>query len=156
MFRWLTILIIVLTGFLILLLSLGYLLKENEKTASQLKQKLAQERLQRQVKESPARQLKIELRTAPGQEARPPERKPLSSQVQMQQDIIIENLTCHTDQQCVLVASELAGEQCWLAVNTIGAALLKKVAPSALANKDCYQSNTGKVAVCANNLCAIK
>ena len=109
--------IVVLMVFLILLLSLGYLLKENENTTTQLKQKLEQERVQQQLNSSSAREVKIELRTTP--ETPPVELAPASSKLQLQQNIIIENLTCYSDQQCVLVVSELAGEQCWLAVNTI-------------------------------------
>ena len=156
MYKWLTILFIVLAGFLLVLLSLGYLLKENEEHTTRLKKKLEQKSVQAQGNKEVIRQVRIELRTAPEKAGNKVKLSLASSQAQRQQDIIIANLTCQNDQQCVLVPSELAGEQCWLAVNTIGAVLLKKLPDKPLPNKLCYQPTTSKVAACENNLCSIK
>jgi uncharacterized membrane protein len=52
LFKWLVITVIVVVVFLIALLALGYLLKENEKTTQQLKIKSTQDAQIQQVKEA--------------------------------------------------------------------------------------------------------
>ncbi len=115
-FKWLTITIIVICGFLAILLFLGYLLKENEAVTTHLKAQLEQEARQQLAKEerknNPFSQLK----------------KPLTPAEKSQQKVIAANQSCETDKQCFLVHTQSQAVGCIVSVNTKGAAILLKVA----------------------------
>lgn len=130
-FKWLTITMIVLGAFLVVLLFLGYLLKENETVTTKLKAQLEQEARQRQAKEArknnPLGQLK----------------KALTAAEQSQQKIIMDNQSCDTDKQCFLIHTHSQNVGCIVSVNTKGAAILLKVAEESKdfqpASKPCQQ-----------------
>lgn len=115
-FKWLSITVIVLAGFLVVLLFLGYLLKENEITTTKLKIKLEQEAIQQQAKEARKKQPFSHLT------------KPLTTAEKSQKKIIIDNQNCESDLQCFLVHTHNQAIGCIVSVNTQGAAILLKVA----------------------------
>lgn len=147
MFKWLSILIIVLCGFLVVLLALGYLLKENEIATSALKKELDQEQTKQQ-------QADMALFAD--------ESKLLSQQKQQQnlahakQQAVINNLTCISDQQCVVIANPIEDGSCLIAVNTIGASLLAKLADKQTLTAECRATYDNAAASCQNNICTIK
>lgn len=148
-FKWLTITVIALVVLLIVLLFLGYLLKENEVKTTQLKTQLEQERHKQQAKEkrqnSPFSHLPTKLTTLE----------------KSQQQIIADNLSCQTDQQCFLVQTQSQTLGCFVVVNTTGAAILLKILsqnenPQA-ASAYCQREHTMQpslVAQCRNNTCS--
>lgn len=148
-FKWFTITVIAIVVFLIVLLFLGYLLKENEVKTTQLKTQLEQERHQQQAKEqrqnSPFSHLPSTLTTLE----------------KSQQQIIADNLSCQTDQQCFLVQTQSQALGCFVVVNTTGAAILLKIASqnenSQAASEYCQLEHTKQpslVAQCRNNACS--
>jgi len=114
--KWLTITAIVLVGFLVVLLLLGYLLKENEVTVTKLKAQLDQEAYQRQAKEN-----RKNTFTSFSQIT-------LSASEKSQQKIIANNLYCQSAKQYFLVHTDSQTLGCIVAVNTNGAVILLKVA----------------------------
>jgi len=116
MFKWLTITIIVLTGFLVVLLSLGYLLKENEVATTALKNKIASKALIKQQKQQQRKyQRKQQFLD-----------KNLSAKQKSQQQIIASHLSCQTSKQCLVVDTQSKALGCSVAINTLGAAILLK------------------------------
>jgi len=146
-FKWLTITLIVLTGFLAVLLFLGYLLKENEKVTTRLKAQLEQEAQQASNKKQEKFALKKE--------------KALSSSEKSQQKIIFDNQSCDTDKQCFLIHTDNQRIGCIVAVNTKGAAILLKVASQNDVNqaskekcRQSYRQARQLSAQCINNTCS--
>ncbi|MCJ8318618.1 MAG: hypothetical protein MJK12_03235 [Colwellia sp.] len=148
MFKWLGIAIIVLVGFLVVLLGLGYLLKENKAKTTVLKHKLDQQAYSQQLK----------------QQKQSDRQKVPSSQIftaveQSLKQIISLNLSCQTNKQCILfeTGSKLIG--CTVAVNTKGAAILIRVASistdSSLA-KACLTTDLSLTTACINQGCIIQ
>jgi len=155
MFKWLTITIIVLTGFLVVLLSLGYLLKENEVAATALKNKLDSKAL---IKQQKQQQIKYQRQQQFLD-------KNLSAKQKSQQQIIASHLSCQTSKQCLVVDTQSKALGCSVAINTLGAAILLKVAAtgtqtsqSTIRDDDryCAQVSTSPSAVCENSVCLLK
>ncbi len=147
--KWLIISVIVLIGFVIILLFLGYLLKENEAKTTQLKAQLEQEAYQQQQKENRKNTLFPNLKIG------------LSPAEKSQQKIIANNLYCQSNKQCFLVHTNSQALGCIVAVNTTGAAILLKVAAEhddgpSLSNscQQEYDNQHKKLAQCRNNLCS--
>ncbi len=148
-FKWLSIIVIVLVGFLVMLLFLGYLLKENEAATTQLKAQLEQEAYQQQEKEQRRKDLFYPLP------------KTSNSFEKSQQKIIADNLSCQTDAQCFLVHTHSRALGCIVSVNTTGAAILLKTTPKnenlQLLGNYCQQEYVNKPSLsaqCRNNHCS--
>ncbi|OUR63561.1 hypothetical protein A9Q74_00305 [Colwellia sp. 39_35_sub15_T18] len=148
-FKWLTITVMVLGAFLVVLLFLGYLLKENEAATTKLKAQLEQEVRQQQAKEADKNKRLARLKT------------PLTTAEQSQQTIIMDNQGCETDKQCFLVHTHSQNVGCIVSVNTKGAAILLKVAgqnkDSQLTSNSCQQEYTQQqslLAQCQQNRCS--
>jgi len=148
-FKWLTITVIVLGAFLVVLLFLGYLLKENEAVVTRLKAQLEQETRQQQAKEARKNNPFGLLRTA------------LTAAEQSQQKIIMDNQSCETDKQCFLVHTHSQNVGCIVSVNTKGTAILLKVAGqnkgSQPTSKSCqqeYAQQQSLLAQCRQNSCS--
>ncbi len=147
-FKWLSITIIVLVAFLIVLLFLGYLLKENEEKTIELKAQLEQQAYQQHEKnrrkQSPSSHLPVTL----------------TALEKSQQKIIADNQSCQTAAQCFLVEINSQTLGCIVAVNTTGAAILLKTAAmnnnQQLSNENCQQAYVKQnqlLAQCVNNHC---
>lgn len=148
MLKWLGIILVVFIGFTVILLSLGYLLKENEKQTTALKQQLDAEREQlrnkiKKLSTNSQQPISIELITT--KVIKPSKNK----------QIIKENLTCVSSEQCLLVNVRFADLTCLVAVNTIGAAKLAKVTVDETVVGECQNSTEASQAVCQQNLCII-
>ena len=145
MFKWLTILIIVLSGFVVVLLSLGYLLKENEDVTRQLKQKLEQQNAANKTSE--------EAKHVPT----------ISTEVSLVDDklanelaeILVANMTCQDNSQCKLVQLQQGDNVCFFATNTIGAALIKKLSLQSGKLPQCESQSSAEVVSCRQNICEI-
>ena len=147
--KWLIITAVALTGFLVVLLFLGYLLKENEVRTTKLKAKLEQEAYQRQVKANRKKNFYSFSQVT------------LSASEKSQQKIIANNIDCQSDKQCFLVHTNSQSLGCIVAVNTNGAVILLKIA-SEIKNKpssnNCqqeYEKAHNISAQCRDNLCSI-
>ena len=145
-FKWLTITVIVLTGFLAVLLFLGYLLKENEAVTTKLKAQLEQEAQQASDKKHRRAAIK--------------KAEELTSSEKSQQKIIFDNQSCDTDKQCFLIQTDNQRLGCIVAVNTKGAAILLKVSSPKSINQaskeQCQQSYLQTMhssAQCVDNTC---
>lgn len=114
-FKWLTITVIVTVAFLVVLLFLGYLLKENEAITTKLKAKLEQEASQQKAKEEQGNKPFANLSPI------------LTASEKSQQHVISDNQSCHTDKQCFLVHTDSEAIGCIVSVNTKGAAILLKI-----------------------------
>ena len=147
-FKWLSITVIVLVGFLVVLLFLGYLLKENEIKTTKLKAQLDQEAYQRQAKENRKNTLPSFSQIT------------LSASEKSQQSIIANNLDCQSDKQCFLVHTHSLALGCIVAVNANGAAILLKISsmnenkPLASNCKQEYENTHEIIAQCQNSLCS--
>ena len=148
-FKWLTITFIALAAFLIVLLFLGYLLKENEITTTKLKVQLEHEAYQKQEKENRRKSMFSHV---------PSSFSPLEKS---QQETITNNLSCQTDKQCFLLHTHSKAIGCVVTVNTKGAAILLKVYSKnenqRLLSNDCqqeYNKQRELFAQCINNQCS--
>ena len=160
MFKWLSFTIIVLTGFLIVLLSLGYLLKENEVATTALKNKLDEKALIQQRKKQAKQPQYIQDRNKQKYL-----KKYLSAIQKSQQKIIAEHLSCSQAEQCIVVDTHSNALGCSVAINTLGAVILMKVAADAsmqskqmddLQRDNCLSKSQIQIAMCENNLCILK
>lgn len=149
LFKWLVITVSALVLFLIVLLSLGYLLKENEVKTTQLKAKFEQESFQRQEKENRKKSFIYSPQA------------PLNSAEKSQKKIIENNLSCQSNDQCFVVHTHSQVIGCIVTLNAKGTAILLKIS-SENENKSsassCYKEyqNTNKIlAQCKNNICSL-
>lgn len=120
MYKWVTIMGIVCLGFVVVLLSLGYFLKENEAAVTVLKnkldqQKLAQQKLNTANNNTPSAHLTF-TDTA----------KDNIEKLTRYTNIVVKNITCTDAKQCVLINTKEPELNCVVSVNTIGASLLMK------------------------------
>ena len=150
MYKWLTITGIVCFGFVVVLLSLGYALKENEAATTALKNKLDQQKIKATDPSSPTAKFtlvdkdKIDL-----------------DKLTRYKNIIVKNVTCVNSKQCVLIDTKEVGLNCVVAVNTIGASLLMKELREDFKDKSIPQNNCDVQAknltqVCAQNMCQVE
>ncbi len=152
LFKWLLITAFALVLFLIVLLGLGYLLKENEETTNQLKVKLNQESKLQQEKEA-RRQALFLVKTKKHITQK------LTSFEKSQQKIITNNLYCKTNQECFLVQTDSKVLGCIVAVNSTGLAILlktsnaQKVSDASNCQRE-YSRETELTLSCQNNTCA--
>jgi len=167
MIRWLFISLTVLLMFFLILLGLGYLLQQNEKTVTALKQKLDQQRLEKfkkyqKVNSHP--QVKISLNNIDIKQIIVDDREnsllQLDSQnsskiLQKHLQIIEENLICVANEQCVVATIGTKSSHCYVAVNSIGAAKLKKVDDSEIGSKRCQKKPIQPSVKCLSNLCTM-
>jgi len=150
--KWLTIMGIVCIGFIVVLLGLGYLLKENEAKSTALKNKLDQEKLMNASKKQPS---KAVLTFVDSKESA---RQLLNEQKR----IIAKNLTCISSQQCTVVNTYLSALGCVVPINSIGASLLEKViykpslsmSDTSSKSKSCEQV-VQTSSICIDNLCQL-
>ncbi len=153
MLKWLTITLVAIVVFATLLLGLGYLLKEHEAATTLLKQKLDQQRAQSQAKEQ-RKQARFKSTAPPLINASSSfnslSKKALAS---YKQQVLLENLTCVSAKQCVLIDVQFENFSCVFAINTIGASLLTKVADDLSSIGKCPDYPQGSQLSCELNIC---
>jgi len=154
MLKWLTITLIAVIAFLSILLGLGYLLKEHEISTTHLKQQLDQERAAKKVKNQQKQQKLNTIVETPltGVVANTMKSSRKNSSL-TKQKILIENLTCTSKKQCVLVDIEFSNLQCTFAINTIGASLLAKTTEDLSSVGKCLRYPKNSQLSCQSNLC---
>lgn len=155
MLKWITITLIAVVAFVTVLLSLGYLLKEHEVATTQLKQQLDQERAELQAKEA-RKQKKFEQTLVRNFNEDVAKKKRLLMQNShlVKQKILLENLTCSSKSQCVLVNIRFADLQCKFAINTIGASLLAKTGNDLSTVGECPPYPKNSELSCQHNVCS--
>lgn len=153
--KWLLITAIASIFFITILLGLGYLLKENEETTSQLKTKLNQEALIQQKNEARKQAL---FRVKPSS----PTTEKLTVFEQSQQEIIRNNLGCNSEKDCLLLHTNNHNLGCIVAVNTKGVAILLRTATEKSeikrAEHSCQQAYSQEIVptlACQNNTCTL-
>jgi uncharacterized oligopeptide transporter (OPT) family protein len=150
MIKWLTITLIAVVAFITILLALGYLLKEHEIATTQLKQQLDQERHQ-QKSQAERKQKKLSFNRDVSSTVVVTKSKKAKL---LKQKILVENLTCTSKKQCVLVNITFADLTCSFAVNTIGASLLAKVDDETGRANNCPNYPENSQLSCQSNLCS--
>ncbi len=153
MLKWLTITLVAIVVFATLLLGLGYLLKEHETATTLLKQELDQQRAQIQAKEK-RKQARFKFTTPlplsnTSSSFKSPSDKPLASN---KQQVLLENLTCASTKQCVLIDIQFEDFSCVFAINTIGASLLTKVVDDMSSVGKCPDYTQGIQLICELNI----
>jgi len=106
---------IVCLGFVVVLLSLGYLLKENEAAVTVLKDKLDRQKLNKAKNHTPSAHLTF-IDTA----------KDNIDKLTRYKNIVVKNIICTDVKQCVFINTKEPELNCVVSVNTIGASLLMK------------------------------
>jgi hypothetical protein len=170
--KWLLITAIVITGFAIVLLGLGYLLKEHEIKTTLLKEKLDQERLSQQVKNQQTKKPLYSNHSEKFIELTPLEpnlaitkqravrisddlnEPDVVARKDNKQQLLIDNLTCSSVQQCVLVDITFNDLTCHFAVNKIGASLLAKSKDTQSQAIKCPIYNHNSQLSCMKNICS--
>ncbi len=147
MVKWLMISLLVLVSFTGILLGLGYLLNENEKRVTKLKQELEQQA----ENTAPTEQADIIVVERANSSSHLDTVKP-----SVNRRIIGNNLTCVADEQCLVVEAEFSDMSCTVAVNVIGAAKLAKAKKDLSEVGQCLNYSTELAAVCEKNLCTLK
>jgi hypothetical protein len=128
MLKWLTITLLAIVVFVTLLLGLGYLLKEHETATTQLKLQLDQKSAQQKAKEARRRaRFKPAIETSMNNSSSSSKRSLIKGLGSKKQQILLENLTCTSTKQCLLIDIQFADLSCAFAINTIGASLMTKV-----------------------------
>lgn len=144
MYKWLTITFIVCLGFIVVLLSLGYLLKENEIAVTALKKQLDEQQSKTTKPNSPKAVLTFV-------DKEPTELDKLKQYT----NIITKNVTCTSTSQCVLINTNINALGCIVSVNTIGAALLTKALKQESKRKECEYLDTNLIKRCEQNICQV-
>jgi len=148
MIKWLGIALIVLISLALVLLGLGYVLKENKAEITTLKYKLDQQSHQRKIEQ----QKILNRKTRPLSQS-------LSSVEQSLQQVISANLICQTNKQCVVFETGSKALGCNVAVNTTGAIILIKVAShfkNNLSVQGCTDRDLPQSTACIKDNCLIE
>ena len=150
--KWLVITLVVLTGFMTILLGLGYLLSENEKSTTLLKKQLTQE----------AQLAKEKIRQGIGGSHSPFVTETANGEKLINTEIIkafenalVNNLTCVTLAQCEVVTVKFKNLTCKLASNVIGASQLKKIATQTITMDTCSSESQQSQLACQQNICTL-
>jgi len=149
MLKWLTIVAIVLSGFMLIILSLGYLLKQNEEKTTALVNQLAQEKHERQAKQQNVNEPRAIIRYHDASAK-------ASAELAKVTDILSANLTCVENSQCQRVNLNFRDGECPVAVNMIGHKQLASHAMTFDLNKQCSTNEPSKVVVCKAATCQLE
>jgi hypothetical protein len=159
MYKWLTIMGIVCLGFIVVLLSLGYLLKENEVATTALKLKLDQQNLLNNTDENTSTAILTFVDSNDVDSNRIEGNKASIAFLNKQKTIIAKNLTCVSTHQCTVVNTKRTELGCKVPINIIGASLLKKVIKQQSTSSSYVAGvckNQGSVtSECKQNLCQL-
>ncbi|ASP47490.1 hypothetical protein [Cognaticolwellia beringensis] len=153
MAKWLAITLFTMICFMVILLGLGYLLSENEKTTTVLKEQLAQQ--------TQLNQKKIDQRNNLNAYAKAEavaDKVPKQSEAEIMQafeNTLINNLTCVTLAQCKIVTVKFKNTDCKLASNIIGVSQLKKIATHTITMDNCPRVEPQSELACQQNICSL-
>jgi len=148
MAKWLIITCGVLVGFFIIALGLGFLLKNNEDAhQAYITQRAAQSNEQAEPKDSSS-----DAQTSPEAVLIFVDRTPASTE---QRDILLDNLTCVAHSQCKVQQVSFSRGKCTVAINTVGAALLKRYQGEKSDIGECAVPLGTQIAQCIDNVCTL-
>lgn len=152
MAKWVAITLFALTCFMVILLSLGYLLSENEKSTSELKDQLAQQIQLNQKKAHQRNNLNTYNNDVKG------DISPRQTEAEIMkafENSVINNLTCVTVAQCQVVTVKFKNINCALASNIIGASQLGKIATHTITMDTCPMVSSPSELACQQNMCSL-
>ena len=149
MLKWITIVGIVLAGFMVIILSLGYLLKQNEEKTTALVNQLEQEKREQQAKQQNINEPRAVIRYHDASA----KAKAMLAQVT---GIISGNLTCVESKQCQRVDLTFRDGECSVAVNMIGKKQLVTSSLNFDLNKQCSNTKPNATAVCLAATCQLQ
>ena len=152
MAKWVAITLFALTCFMVILLSLGYFLSENEKSTSELKEQLAQQIQLNQKKVHQQNNLKTYTNNVKADIA------PTQTDAEIMQAFetaLINNLTCVTVAQCQVVTVKFKNINCNLASNVIGVSQLSKIATHTITMDNCPSVSSPNELACQQNVCSL-
>ena len=155
MLKWLIITFIVLSGLMVILLGLGYLLAENEKSSTLLKNQLALEAQLQQEKLQQKRNLSEYTKIITTDDVKATPKQTNANIMALFEDTLINNLTCVTIAQCKLVTIKFKNIDCQLASNVIGVSQLKKIATQKVSLDSCPMANQLSELACQQNICTL-
>lgn len=153
--KWLVITLIALTTFMVILLGLGYLLSENEKSTSLLKNQLAQEAQLAQEKTRQRNNLSNYPKAVNADDAAVVQKLTDAEMMKRFENTLIKNLTCVTVAQCQVVTIKFKNIDCQLTSNVIGASQLKKIATQTITMATCPIVNPKGQLACQQNICTL-
>ena len=158
--KWLMAIVVVLAGFMVILLLLGYLLNENEKSTTVLKTQLEQESQAEQQRQEKIRQRKILTYSSQPSVTPKTQDKMIASTnkavVDQFTQIVINNLTCISKQQCQVALVSFKNSTCSVAINHIGASLLKKLNTKSSVISACPKAMEQANLSCQQNICTFE
>jgi preprotein translocase subunit SecG len=153
MAKWLAITLFAMICFMVILLGLGYFLSENEKSTVVLKDQLAQQTQLRQKKIHQRQNLNAYSKAEKAVDAAP---KQTNAEImQTFETTLINNLTCVTLTQCLVVTVKFKNINCKLASNVIGASQLKKIATNTITMDNCPIVTPNSQLACQQNICSL-
>lgn len=146
MIKWLVITTVALSFFLSIIIGLGYLLENNEQQTRALVTELNQQQSNNSANERQDNVTKVVREAAVLADN--------SITNEKVNQLILDNLTCISDNQCKVIYVD--SQHCQVAVNLIGASLVKKYRNESRQANICQQLQSATQAVCQDNLCQIK
>lgn len=161
MIKWLAITLLVFAGFMAILLGLGYLLNENEKSTTVLKAELEQASQAEQARQERIRQRATvsDDTQQPVNTAKPKNMPNIAENIQVVEQFeqkVINNLTCISVQQCQVVKVSFKNANCSVAINNIGASLLKKLKTKSKIIAACPKTSPQANLSCQQNICTFE
>ncbi len=154
MFKWLAITLIALLGFMVVLLGLGYLLSENEKSTTLLKNQLEQQaHFEKQRKEQSNALDNYTKIIMTGADSETSTQNVDASSMKTFEQTLLNNLTCITVAQCKVVTVKFKNSVCQLASNVIGVSQLKKIPTHTLTMDTCPTIGSESQLSCQQNIC---
>lgn len=164
MIKWLIITLVVITVFMTILLGLGYLLSENEKSSTELKNQLEHEAFAKQEEVKQRRNLShysqdLSVDGSVNSIAQATEKLALQSTsteiIDRFEKTLINNLTCVSIAQCQVITVKFKNINCQLASNIIGVSQLKKIATNAVNLSTCPFISEQSQLACKQNICTL-
>ncbi len=154
MTKWLVITLLALTGFMVIMLGLGYLLSENEKATTLLKNQLEQQAqlAQQKTDQSNALDNYTNIITT-GIDSKASAKQADAKIMKSFEQTLLNNLTCMTVAQCQVESVKFKNTDCHLASNIIGVSQLKKIATEAININTCPIVPSDSQLACQQNIC---
>jgi hypothetical protein len=153
--------VLVLAGFMAILLGLGYLLNENEKSTTVLKAQLEQVSQAESTRRERVRQRKTvsDDTQQPGKIYKPKSTSNFAENmgvIRQFEQIVVSNLTCISLQQCQVIKVSFKNTDCSIAINNIGASLLKKLKTESKPIASCSKTSPQAQLSCQQNICTFE
>ena len=154
MAKWIAFTLIALLSFMVILLGLGYLLSENEKSTTRLKNQLEQQaqlKKQRQEQSNALDNYTKIITTDTDSETS--SQKVDAITLKTFEKTLGNNLTCISVAQCKVVTVKFKNSVCQLASNVIGESQLKKIPTHTLTMDTCPTIGSDSQLSCQQNIC---